>query len=101
MAASTPAALAAKQATKTIPIVFTAVADPVTSSVVTSLAQPGGGNVTGLSVLAPELVGKCLELITQAVPCLQRVLFRAFTVPPPPAAAGSRQTGLPVSHDPL
>lgn len=72
VAASTPAALATKQATKTIPIVFTAVADPVTSRVVTSLAQPGG-NVTGLSVLAPELVGKCLERLTQAVPRVNRV----------------------------
>ena len=56
---STPAALAAKQATRTLPIVFTA-ADPVASGLVTSLARPGG-NVTGLSILAPELVGKRLE----------------------------------------
>ena len=72
VAASTPAALAAKQATRTLPIVFTAVADAVTSRLVTSLAQPSG-NVTGLSVLAPELVGKCLELLTQAVPRVNRV----------------------------
>ena len=68
----TPAALAAKQATRTLPIVFTAVADPVTSRLVTSLAQPGG-NVTGLSVLAPELVGKCLEQLKQAMPAVSRV----------------------------
>src|SRR5262245_24832459 len=72
VASSTPAALATKQATKTIPIVFTAVADAVTSRLVTSLAHPGG-NVTGLSVLAPELVSKCLELLTQAVPGVSRV----------------------------
>jgi ABC-type uncharacterized transport system substrate-binding protein len=72
VASGTPAALATKQATKTIPIVFTSVADAVTSKLVTSLAQPGG-NVTGLSVLAPELVGKCLELLTQAVPGVNRV----------------------------
>jgi ABC-type uncharacterized transport system substrate-binding protein len=72
VAGSTPGALAAKQATRTLPIVFAAAADPVTSGLVTSLAQPGG-NVTGLSLLAPELVGKCLELLTQAVPGVSRV----------------------------
>ena len=61
-----PQALAAKQATKTIPIVFIA-GDAVGSGLVTSLARPGG-NVTGLSILAPELVGKSLEQLTQAVP---------------------------------
>jgi putative ABC transport system substrate-binding protein len=64
-------ALAAKQATRTLPIVFGAVADPVASGLVTSLARPGG-NVTGLSLLAPELVGKCLELLKQAVPGVSR-----------------------------
>jgi len=63
VASGTPAARATKQATRTLPIVFTAVADPVTSRLVTSLAQPGG-NVTGLSVLAPELVGKWTSLIS-------------------------------------
>src|SRR6266566_5221152 len=58
----TLAALAAMQATRTVPIVFAGVADPVGSGLVTSLARPGG-NVTGLSMLAPELVGKCLELL--------------------------------------
>jgi putative ABC transport system substrate-binding protein len=68
----TPAALAAKQATKTTPIVFTGTADPVGSGLVTSLARPGG-NVTGFSNIAPELVGKRLELLTQAVPGVSRV----------------------------
>src|SRR5262245_33962874 len=72
VATSTPAALAAKQATRTLPIVFTAVADPITGGLVTSLARPGG-NVTGLSVLAPELVGKQLELLKQAIPAVSRV----------------------------
>ena len=67
-----PHALAAKQATRTIPIVFTAAGDPVASGLVTSLARPGG-NVTGLSSLAPELVGKRLELLKQAVPGVSRV----------------------------
>jgi putative ABC transport system substrate-binding protein len=69
---NTPAALAAKQATRTIPIVLAWVADPVGSGFVTSLAQPGG-NVTGLSFLAPELVGKRLELLKEAVPGVSRI----------------------------
>ncbi|MEK6242872.1 MAG: ABC transporter substrate-binding protein [Pseudomonadota bacterium] len=68
----TPHALAAKHATKTLPIVFIGVSDPVTSGLVTSLARPGG-NVTGLSALAPELVGKRLEQLKQAVPGVSRV----------------------------
>jgi putative ABC transport system substrate-binding protein len=64
--------LAAMQATRTIPIVFTGVGDPVTSGLVTNLARPGG-NVTGLSGLGPELVGKRLELLKQAVPGVDRV----------------------------
>src|SRR6266545_5249090 len=81
---STRAALTARQATKTIPIVFVGVGDPVGSGLVTSLARPGG-NVTGLSGLGPELVGKCLELLTQAVPgvSLVAVLSR-------PGALGER-----------
>ncbi|HEV8456807.1 MAG TPA: ABC transporter substrate-binding protein, partial [Methylomirabilota bacterium] len=72
VAAGTPAALAAKHATRTLPIVFAVAADPVTSGLVASLARPGG-NVTGLSILAPELVGKCLEQLKQAVPGVRRV----------------------------
>src|SRR6266545_924706 len=72
VAAGTPAALAAKQATRTLPIVFPVAVDPVTSGLVTSLARPGG-NVTGSSFLAPELVGKCLEQLKQAVPGISRV----------------------------
>src|SRR5713226_4321722 len=60
LAGGTPQALAAKQATRTLPIVFAGVSDPVTSGLVTSLARPGG-NLTGLSNVTPELVGKCLE----------------------------------------
>src|SRR5712692_7271283 len=73
-AAGTVAALAAKQATRTLPIVFIGVGDPVTSRFVTSLARPGG-NVTGLSALSPELVGKCLEQLKQAVPGVSRIAF--------------------------
>jgi putative ABC transport system substrate-binding protein len=72
VAPPTIAALAAKQATGTIPIVFYGSPDPVTSQLVTSLARPNG-NVTGLSGLSPEVVGKCVELLKQAVPRLSRV----------------------------
>src|SRR5437762_7630885 len=71
-AGSTLTARVAKEATTTIPIVFAAVGDPVGSGLVTSLARPGG-NVTGLSSLGPELVGKRLELLKQAVPGVDRV----------------------------
>ncbi len=72
VAPTTVAAVAATQATTTLPIVFAGASDPVTSGLVTSLARPGG-NVTGLSILGPELVGKRLELLTQAVPGVSRV----------------------------
>ena len=71
-AAAGSSALAAKAATSTIPIVIAAAGDPVGSGLVASLARPGG-NVTGLSMLAPELVGKRLELLAQAVPGVNRV----------------------------
>jgi len=73
VAANTQAALAGKQKTATIPIVFAGPADPISSGLVTSLARPGG-NVTGLSSLpTPQLVGKSLELLTQAVPGRTRI----------------------------
>ncbi len=72
VAPSTPAAQAAKQATRTIPIVFAGAADPVADGFVASLAHPGG-NVTGLSNVAADLVGKRLELLKQSVPKLTRV----------------------------
>ena len=68
----TPAALAAKRATTTIPIVMTNTADPVGVGLVASLARPGG-NVTGFSSLAPELNTKRLEILKDAVPKLARV----------------------------
>jgi ABC-type uncharacterized transport system substrate-binding protein len=63
---------AAKEATSTIPIVFAQDADPVASGFVASFARPGG-NITGLSTLAPELSGKRLELLKEVVPKLSRV----------------------------
>jgi putative ABC transport system substrate-binding protein len=64
---STPAALAAKNVTKTIPIVFSGVGDPVGAAVVPSLSHPGG-NVTGISILATELSAKRLEILKEIVP---------------------------------
>jgi putative ABC transport system substrate-binding protein len=72
VAPTTEVALAAKQATRIIPIVFAVVSDPVASGLVASLARPGG-NVTGLSILTPELVGKRLEQLKQVVPDVSRV----------------------------
>jgi ABC-type uncharacterized transport system substrate-binding protein len=68
----TSAALAAKDATTTIPIVMAGVGDPVGSGLVASLARPGG-NVTGLSVLQPEVVGKQLEVLKVVLPTVSRV----------------------------
>jgi putative tryptophan/tyrosine transport system substrate-binding protein len=68
----TPAALAAKNATATIPIVMGAIGDPISTGVVTSLARPGG-NITGLSSLAVELEAKRLELLKSLAPQISRV----------------------------
>jgi ABC-type uncharacterized transport system substrate-binding protein len=69
---SPPAPEATQRATSTIPIVFAVHQDPVGSGLVASLARPGR-NVTGLSTLAPELVGKRLQLLKEAVPGISRV----------------------------
>ena len=72
---------AAKEATSTIPIVMAQDADPVGNGFVASLARPGG-NITGLSTLAPELSGKRLELLKEIVPRLSRVaVFGTSTNP--------------------
>jgi putative ABC transport system substrate-binding protein len=71
---NTPAALAAKNKTTTIPIVMAAVGDPVGAGLIASLARPGD-NVTGFSSLTPELSTKRLEILKDAVPKLARVGF--------------------------
>ena len=76
-----PAARAAKEATVTIPIVMMRVGDPVGSGFVASLARPGG-NITGLSGLAPELSGKRLELLKEIVPRLSRVAVFGTSMSP-------------------
>jgi putative tryptophan/tyrosine transport system substrate-binding protein len=72
LAVITPAALAAKQVTTTIPIVVAGIGDPVGSGLVASLARPGG-NVTGVASLAAELVGKQLEFLKEMLPTLSRM----------------------------
>ena len=69
-----PSATAAKRATKTIPIVFETLGDPVTGGLVSSLSKPGG-NVTGIAGLSPELSGKRLQILKEAVPGLARVVL--------------------------
>jgi putative ABC transport system substrate-binding protein len=68
----TPATLAAKHATTTIPIVIHSAADPVRSGLVATLARPGG-NITGFSVVSPELDVKRLAVLRELLPGLQRV----------------------------
>jgi putative tryptophan/tyrosine transport system substrate-binding protein len=85
VATFTPCALAAKQATTTIPIVMAAVADPIVVGLVTSLARPGG-NITGFSNMAAETAGKSVELFRDMLPSIGRVAALAnpadpFTTP--------------------
>jgi putative ABC transport system substrate-binding protein len=78
VAAGTLAALAAKQATSTVPIVFVAVGDPVGTNLVASFARPGG-NVTGLSNQQGHLAGKRLELLHEVVPGFHQLAILANT----------------------
>ena len=68
----TPASQAAKRATDTIPVVMAAIIDPVASGLVTSLGRPGG-NVTGQSMMSPDLAEKQLEILKEAIPKISRV----------------------------
>src|SRR5215468_6132173 len=78
---TTPAAQAAKRATRTIPIVMIALGDPVGTGLVESIAKPGG-NVTGMSMMVPELAVKRLELLKEAVPTISRVLVLSYLADP-------------------
>jgi putative ABC transport system substrate-binding protein len=78
---TTPAAQAAKNATRTIPIVMVALGDPVGTGLVDSLARPGG-NVTGMSQMVTGLAAKRLELLKEAVPGISRVLVLSYLVDP-------------------
>jgi putative tryptophan/tyrosine transport system substrate-binding protein len=90
VAGGTPPPLAAKHATSTIPIVMAAAGDPVGTGLVASLAKPGG-NVTGLSLLSPELTGKRLQLTKEVVPGLSRVAV-LWNAANPIAALVARET---------
>ena len=68
----TPAAQAAQRATSTIPIVMAGIIDPVASGLIRNLARPGG-NITGQSMMSPDLVAKQLEMLKEVVPKLSRV----------------------------
>jgi putative ABC transport system substrate-binding protein len=78
---TTPAAQAAKNATRTIPVVMLALGDPVGTGLVDSLARPGG-NVTGMSLMTSGLAAKRLALLKEAVPGISRVLVLSYLVDP-------------------
>ena len=93
------AVLAAKQATSVIPIVFASAGDPVGGGLVASLARPGG-NITGLSIQAPDLAGKRLELLREIFPHVRRlaiignVEYAATVLEMGEAQAAARTLGL-------
>jgi putative tryptophan/tyrosine transport system substrate-binding protein len=70
--AGTPASLAVKKATTSVPLVMVAVGDPVATGLVASLARPGG-NITGLTSISPEMEGKRLELLREVVPTVSHI----------------------------
>ena len=78
---TTPAAQAAKRATRSVPIVLIALGDPVGTGLAESVAKPGG-NVTGMSMMVPELAVKRLELLKEAVPTISRVLVLSYLADP-------------------
>ena len=102
VAAATQASLAAKHASRTIPIVMVGVGDPVGAGLVQSLARPGG-NVTGTSGMNPDVVGKSLQLLADVLPKLSRVavlwnpgnpVFHAQMVKEAQASARTRELQL-------
>ena len=74
VAFATPGAKAAQRATKTIPIVAISIGDPIAAGLVTSLAHPGG-NITGNTILAPDIVTKRLQILKDAIPTVARIAY--------------------------
>jgi putative tryptophan/tyrosine transport system substrate-binding protein len=95
VASSTLAALAAKQTTDTIPIVFVAVSDPVEAGLVASLARPGG-NATGLGFIATDLTGKRLQLLSEVLPisCIAVIASAGYPTNPAQIEGAQRAAGL-------
>jgi len=91
---STAEALAAKNTTRTIPIVFFGVADPVAAGLVDSLARPGG-NITGVTNIAEVLAGKRLELLKETIPKLSRVAVLWDPQAAPSSAQQWKESQLP------
>ena len=83
---TTPAALAARSVTQTIPIVILSAIDPVRAGLVASLAWPGG-NITGLTTLAPDLSAKRVQLLKEMIPRLSRLAVLWNSANPANAAA--------------
>jgi putative ABC transport system substrate-binding protein len=83
LAGTTPTTVALQRETRTIPIVFAAVSDPVASGIVARLDRPGG-NVTGFALHEASVAGKWLELLSEIAPGVKRVttMFNPETVPP-------------------
>jgi ABC-type uncharacterized transport system substrate-binding protein len=93
---ATAPVLAVKKVSTTTPIVFAAIGDPVATGLVASLAKPGG-NITGLTILSPELSGKRLELLAEAFPNVTRVAsFWGSDSPGPHKTAQTAAQGLGV-----
>jgi putative ABC transport system substrate-binding protein len=95
VASSTLAALAAKQTTSTIPIVFVAVSDPVEAGLVATLVRPGG-NATGLGFIATDLTGKRLQLLSEVLPisCIAVIANAGYPTNPPQIEGARRAAGL-------
>jgi len=81
VAYTTPGAIAAKNATNTIPIIFGPIGDPVGTGIVASFARPGG-NITGQTLMAPEISTKRLQLLKETIPTLTRVAVLSYLTDP-------------------